>query len=192
MTEVSRCIYAVISPLNGPATNHCPENGLGHHRIVECPNVHRISLQLVIHNDACEHWPIATEPWDWISTKMDKRRTKKDGQKTRKIDDVAQMVYTQTRICPRKWDAWNSLGFKIQRDRSIPTRRPDLVLIKNNKRASRLVGFTVRADHRVKIKENEKIEKYFNLARYVKRLWNLKATVRSIIVEPFRSVPKDM
>ena len=46
MTEASRCIYTLICPLSGPTTNHCAGNGLGHLRIVECPNVYIISLQL--------------------------------------------------------------------------------------------------------------------------------------------------
>ena len=50
MTEASRCIYTLICPLTEPATNHCPGNGLGHLRIVERPNVHIISLQLVVHD----------------------------------------------------------------------------------------------------------------------------------------------
>ena len=67
MTEASWCIYTLICPLTEPATNHCPGNGLGHLRIVECPNVYIISLQLIIHY-ACEHWLIAIEPYDKIPT----------------------------------------------------------------------------------------------------------------------------
>ena len=69
VTEASRCIYTLICPLTGPATNHCPGNGLGHLKIVERPNVHIISLQLLIHYYAWEHWLIATEPYDRIPTK---------------------------------------------------------------------------------------------------------------------------
>ena len=67
MTEASWCIYTLICPLTGPATNHCPENELGHLWIAEHPNVHLISLQLTIHY-ACEYWLIATEPYDRIPT----------------------------------------------------------------------------------------------------------------------------
>ena len=93
MTEASWCIYTQIYPLIGPATNHCPENGLSHLQIMERPNVHIISLQLVIHYYTCEHcgrpihsalchieamsfvnyytcehWLIAIEPYNRIST----------------------------------------------------------------------------------------------------------------------------
>ena len=66
MTEASWCIYTLICQLTGPVTNHCPANGLGHLRMVEHSNVHIISLQLVIHGYACEHWLIATETYDRI------------------------------------------------------------------------------------------------------------------------------
>ena len=42
------------------------------------------------------------------------------------------------------------------------------------KRTCRIVGFAVPADHRVKLKENEKKDKYLNLARELKKLWNIK------------------
>ena len=68
MTEASRFIYTLICPLTGPATNCCPGNGLDNLQILEHPKVHIISLQFVIHGYACEHWLIATEPYDRIPT----------------------------------------------------------------------------------------------------------------------------
>ena len=53
MTEASQCIYTLIFPHTGPATNHCQGNGLGHFQIVERPYVFIISLQLIIHYYAC-------------------------------------------------------------------------------------------------------------------------------------------
>ena len=50
---------------------------------------------------------------------------------------------------------WN---FKIQTDHQIPAGRPDLIIIINKKeRTCRIVDFAVPADHRVKLKESEKI-----------------------------------
>ena len=40
---------------------------------------------------------------------------------------------------------------------------------------------TVPADPRVKLKENEKKDKYLDLARELKKLWNMKETVIPII-----------
>ena len=49
MTEASQCIHTLIYPFSGPATNHCPENGLSHLRKMECPNVYIISPQFFTH-----------------------------------------------------------------------------------------------------------------------------------------------
>ena len=45
----------------------------------------------------------------------------------------------------------NLLEFEIQTDLQIPARRPNLVLINKKKRTCHFVGFTVSADHRLKI-----------------------------------------
>ena len=65
-----------------------------------------------------------------------------------------QILYAQTRICPRKWDKllWD---FEIQTDQAILARRLGLILIK--KRTCDLVDFDITVDNRMKRKENEKI-----------------------------------
>ena len=44
------------------------------------------------------------------------------------------------------------------------------------------MDFTVTSDHRVKLKENEKLERYVNLARELKNLWKMKVTIIPIVV----------
>ena len=46
-----------------------------------------------------------------------------------------------------------------------------------SKRTYHRVDFTVLADHRIKEKEKERKDKYLNLARELKKLWNIKVTV---------------
>ena len=48
--------------------------------------------------------------------------------------------------------------FEIQTDHLISARRPDLVIV-NKKRTCQIVNFAVLADHRVKLKANEKRDK---------------------------------
>ena len=43
--------------------------------------------------------------------------------------------------------------FEIQTDHLISARRPDQVIVNNEKKTCRIVNITVPADHRVKIKE---------------------------------------
>ena len=60
--------------------------------------------------------------------------------------------------------------FDVQTDHQIPARRPDLVLIDKKRNTCHLMDFAVPADHRIKMKESEKINKYFDLARELKKL----------------------
>ena len=47
-------------------------------------------------------------------------------------------------------------------------------------------------NHREKIKENKKRDKYLDLARELKKLWNLKVTVIPIITGELGTVPKGL
>ena len=57
------------------------------------------------------------------------------------------------------------LDSDIQTDLLIPVRRPHLVLINKKKRTCHLKDFPVPANHRMKIKESEKTNKYLDLCR---------------------------
>ena len=50
-----------------------------------------------------------------------------------------------------------------------------------NKKKNR-VDFDISVDHRVKIKENEKCDKYLDLAWEIRNLWNMKVTVMPIVI----------
>ena len=52
----------------------------------------------------------------------------------------------------------------------------------NNKRACKIVNFDVLADHRVKLKESEKKDKYLDLVWELKNLWNMKGTFIPIVI----------
>ena len=70
--------------------------------------------------------------------------------------------------------------FDIQTDYLTSTRRPDLIIInkkkKKKKKICKIVDFPVPADHRIKLKECEKKDKYLDLAKELKKLWNMKVT----------------
>ena len=51
-----------------------------------------------------------------------------------------------------------------------------------NKITCRIVDFTVPTDHKVKLKESEKRYKYVDLARELKKIWNMKVTVIPIVI----------
>ena len=68
--------------------------------------------------------------------------------------------------------------------------RPDLVLIDKKKRTCHLVDFAVPADHRVKMKESEKINKSLDLARELRKLWNMKVKIVPIVIGALGTISK--
>ena len=61
---------------------------------------------------------------------------------------------------------------------------------KKKKRIEKIVYFAVSADHRIKLKECEKKDKYVDLARELKKLWNMKVTIIPIVIGTFGTVTK--
>ena len=82
--------------------------------------------------------------------------------------------------------------FNIQTDHLIPARRPDLIIINRKKRTSKIVDSAVPADHRIKQKECEKKDKYLDLARELKKLWNMPVTIIPIVIGAFGTVTKGL
>ena len=80
--------------------------------------------------------------------------------------------------------------FDIQTDHLISARRPDLIIINKKKKICQIVDFAVPADHRIKLKECEKRDKY--LARELKKLWNMKVTIIPILIGTFGTVTKGL
>ena len=76
-------------------------------------------------------------------------------------------------------------------DHLILTRRPDLLIL-TKMRTCRIVDFAVPADHRVKLKESEKRDKYQDFASELKKLWNMRVTVIPIIIGAIGTVTKGL
>ena len=82
--------------------------------------------------------------------------------------------------------------FDIKTNHLISARRPDLIIIIKKERTSKIVDFAIPADHRIKLKECEKQDKYLNLARELKKLSNLKVTIVPIVIGVFGTVTKGL
>ena len=52
------------------------------------------------------------------------------------------------------------------------------------------MDFTVLVLHRLELKECEKRDKYLNLARELKKLWNMKVTIIPIVISALGTVAK--
>ena len=85
--------------------------------------------------------------------------------------------------------------FNIQTDHLIPARRPDIIIAnkkkKKKKRICKIVDFAVPADHRINLKESEKKDKYLDLARELKKPWNMKITIVPIVIGALGTITKD-
>ena len=116
-----------------------------------------------------------------------------------KVWPYEQMVCAQPRICAREWDAQTPLGF---RETNRPPNLCQTTRFYNNqqkkkkrkkkKRTCRIVDFAVPANYRVKLKEWEKRDKFHDLARELKKLWNMKVTIIPIVIDALGTVTKGL
>ena len=102
------------------------------------------------------------------------------------------MVNAQPGACPENDSHKLLWDFNIQTDHLIPARRPDLIIINKRKRICKIVDFAVAADHRINLKESEKKDKYLDLVRELKKLWNIKVTIVPIVIGALGTVTKGL
>jgi len=83
--------------------------------------------------------------------------------------------------------------FDIKTDKVISARRPDLLLVDKANRTAVIVDVAVPGDSRVKAKEEEKKDKYQDLAIEIQRLWELrKVKVLPIVVGALGAITSDL
>ena len=93
----------------------------------------------------------------------------------------------------RENDTHKLSDFNIKTDHIISARKPDLIIInKTKKRICKIVDLAAPAVRRRKLKECEKKDKYLDLARELKKLWNMKVTIIPIVIGAFGTVTKGL
>ena len=80
--------------------------------------------------------------------------------------------------------------FSIETDHVIEARRPDMITVEKKNNKCQIIDFAVPFDTRVDEKEKEKIFKYQELARELKKLWNKKVKVIPVIIGALGTAPK--
>ena len=60
------------------------------------------------------------------------------------------------------------------------------------KRICKIVNFAVPADHGIILKESEKKDKYLDLARELKKLWNMTVTIAPIVIGALGTITKGL
>ena len=80
----------------------------------------------------------------------------------------------------------------LRHKRITQSRSENLVAIDKKKKTYCQVGFAIPLNYTEKIKENEKLNKYTDLARELKKLWNMKVTVIPIVVGALETIAKGL
>ena len=99
-----------------------------------------------------------------------------------------------TQYYPRKWHAqtpvglWYTNGSPNLGQKTKPNNNQQ----KKKKENLQNFDFAVAEDHRIKLKEREKRDKYLDLARELKKLWNMKVTIIPIVIGSFGTVTKGL
>ena len=88
--------------------------------------------------------------------------------------------------CKILWD------FNIQTDHVIQARRPDMIVINKKENTAQVIDFAIPHDSRVDSKEIEKIEKYQDLVRELKKLWDMRIVVSPIVIGALGTTPKKL
>ena len=63
---------------------------------------------------------------------------------------------------------------------------------KKKKKTFRKTEFAVPAEHRVELKERENRDKYLDLARELKDIWNMKVVMIPIVIDTLRIITKGL
>ena len=66
------------------------------------------------------------------------------------------------------------------------------LIIINKKNICKIVDFAVFAEHRIKLKECEKKDKYLDIAWELEKLWNMNVTIIPIVFGAFGTVIKGL
>ena len=122
---------------------------------------------------------------DWVGKKVHWEVSKRCGF------DVAEKWYKHEPDAVSENNDFHILwDFEVQTDHVIEARRPDMIVTDKKNNICKIIDFAVPYDSRVDAKEMEKIEKYQDLARELKKIWNTRVKVIPIIIGALGTTPK--
>ena len=104
-----------------------------------------------------------------------------------------QMVYAQPRICPGEWhtqtplELWHTNGSLNLSQTTRPYKNQQ-----QKRELFKIVDFAVPADHRVKLNESEKKDKYLDHSRDLNKLCNMKVTFIPIVIGSLGTITKGL
>ena len=96
-----------------------------------------------------------------------------------RVEIIQTTILGTVRILRRVLETWGDLTLLNFRER--PSALADVI-----------VDFPVLADHRIKLKEREKKDKHLDLARELKKNWDMKVAIVPIVIGTFGTVTKGL
>ena len=81
---------------------------------------------------------------------------------------------------------WNK---PIQTDRKVAHNKPDIVVIERKERRWFIIDFAIPMDHRVRAKEDIKVDTYLDLAAEVRRQYRVKTEIVPVVIGALGTVP---
>ena len=81
-----------------------------------------------------------------------------------------------------------NLGQKTRPSKNLQKKKKK----KRKEKSQKIVDLAVHAEHRIKLKECEKKDKYLDLARELKKSCNMKVTIIPIVTGAFATVTKGL
>ena len=82
--------------------------------------------------------------------------------------------------------------FSIQTDHQFEHNRPDLVEVVKQQAVCRIIDVAIPGDVRVELKEKEKVDKYQDLARELRKLRKVKIRVAPNVIGALGTIPKGL
>ena len=79
--------------------------------------------------------------------------------------------------------------FSIQTNHQLEHKRPDLAEVDKQQAVCQIIDVAVPGDARVELKEKEKIDKYQDLAKELKKLWKVKIRVVPNVIGALGTIP---
>ena len=121
---------------------------------------------------------------DWMGKKVHWEVCRNYGLETK----AKWYEYEPQAVCENEeykilWD------FSIQTDHVIEARRPDMIIVEKKGNKCQIIDFAVPHNTRVDEKEKEKIQKYQDLSRELKKLWNKNMKVIPVIIGALGATP---
>ena len=83
-------------------------------------------------------------------------------------------------------------SYNFQTDHDIRARRPDLVVVNKREQTWQIVDVSIPVDTAVRGKDEEKIEKYQDLAREFGKMWKVRAKVLPVVMGALGTVPRSL